>query len=226
MRLLSLICGDIRFQFKYGFYLIYAIFSVLYILLLFLFPETWRTKASAVMIYSDPAALGLFFMGAIVLLEKSERVLKALAVSPVTATEYILAKVISLTGISVIVSVLLAVVARAENIAFIVISVALTSAIFTLLGLISATKINSLNHYLYLIIPIEIVCMIPPLFFLFYPKEILRLYPLNSAISLISGNSKIPALDITILALFVFILFFFAHRATTKMWKSLGGVKL
>jgi len=226
MRLISLVWGDIRFQFKYGFYFIYAIFSVLYIFLLFLFPEAWRAKASAVMIYSDPAALGLFFMGAIILLEKSERVLNALAVSPVSVTEYILAKVISLAGISVIVSVLLAIAAGGENLTLIVISVALTSAIFTLLGLISATKINSLNHYLFLIIPIEIVCMIPPLFFLFYPKEVLRIYPLNSAISLISGNSKIPALDITILVLLLIILFFFARNAISKMWRSLGGVKL
>lgn len=86
------------------------------------------------MIYSDPAALGLFFMGAIVLLEKSERVLNALAVSPVTIMEYILSKVTSLVVISVLVSLVLALTAGCDNIPLLLLSVALTSGIFTLLG--------------------------------------------------------------------------------------------
>jgi len=226
MRMIKLILGDIRFQFKYGFYFIYAVFCALYVFLLFIFPEAWREKAASIMIYSDPAAMGLFFMGAIVLLEKSQRVLNALAVSPVKVCEYIVAKIVSLAYISVLVSLMLALAAGLETIPIVLITTALTSIIFTLLGLLVATKANSLNQYLIATVPLEIVCMIPPLFFLFYPKEVLRIYPLNSAISLISGNSKIPALDITILVLLLIILFFFARNAISKMWRSLGGVKL
>lgn len=71
MRLKALLRGDIRFQYKYGFYFIYLLFSVLYIGLLYAFPEKWRGKAAILMIFSDPAAMGLFFMGAIVLFEKA-----------------------------------------------------------------------------------------------------------------------------------------------------------
>lgn len=105
MRIINLIKGDIRFQFKYGFYFVYAVFTAVYLSLIFVMPQSWREKAAAIMIFSDPAAMGLFFMGAIVLLEKSERILNSLAVSPVKTGEYILSKVISLLFISVLVGI-------------------------------------------------------------------------------------------------------------------------
>lgn len=226
MRIIKLILGDIRFQFKYGFYFIYGMFCAIYVFLLFIFPETWRERAASIMIYSDPAAMGLFFMGAIVLLEKSQRVLNALAVSPVKVIEYITAKVISLAFISVLVSLALALVAELQNIPVVLITTALTSIIFTLLGLIVATKINSLNQYIIATVPLEIICFIPPIIYLFAPTTIMRWYPLNGSIALISNSSQNSLYDIVMLLIVIGCLFIVAHRTTTKMWKSLGGVKL
>ena len=96
MRLGRLICGDIHFQWKYGFYFIYFILTVLYVCGIAALPEHWKTDIASIMIYSDPAAMGLFFMGAIVLLEKSQKVLNAMVVSPVTISEYILSKTVAL----------------------------------------------------------------------------------------------------------------------------------
>ncbi len=76
MRLGRLIRGDIHFQWKYGFYFIYFILTLLYVCAIAALPEHWKNNIAAIMIYSDPAAMGLFFMGAIVLLEKSQKVLK------------------------------------------------------------------------------------------------------------------------------------------------------
>lgn len=97
MRLKKLFLLDMRFQAKYGFYFLYAVLTVIYIAVLFAFPENWKEKAAAILIFSDPASMGLFFMGAIVLLEKSQHTTCALAVSPVHATEYVIAKVSSLS---------------------------------------------------------------------------------------------------------------------------------
>ncbi|MBA4700096.1 MAG: ABC transporter permease [Ruminococcus sp.] len=226
MRIIKLILGDIHFQFKYGFYFIYILFSALYVFLLFIFPETWREKAVSIMIYSDPAAMGLFFMGAIVLLEKSQRVLNALAVSPVKAIEYVIAKTISLMLISVLVSLVLAFVAGLRNIPEVLLATALTSMIFTLLGLIAATKINSLNQYIIMTAPLELICFIPPAIYLFVPSVIMQWYPLNGSMALISNSSRNPLRDITMLLIVIICLFMIAQRATMKMWKSLGGVKL
>ena len=71
MRLRSLILWDIRFQARYGFYFLYAVLTAIYVAVLSAVPEGGREKATAILIFSDPASMGLFFMGAIVLLEKS-----------------------------------------------------------------------------------------------------------------------------------------------------------
>lgn len=71
MRLGSLLIWDIRFQAKYGFYFLYAVLTVIYTIILLAVPESWQEKTAAILIFSDPASMGLFFMGAIILLEKT-----------------------------------------------------------------------------------------------------------------------------------------------------------
>lgn len=211
MRFLNLIIGDIRFQAKYGFYLVYMILTVFYIALLFAFPVSWRGKAAAIMIFSDPAAMGLFFMGAIVLLEKSQRVMEALAVSPVTVWEYIMSKVISLFLISIIVAMVLAVAAGESNLILIFIGTMSASVIFSLIGLIAATQIGSLNQFFMVIIPIEIICFIPGILFLYgYGNGVRRWYPICLCLGVIA----------------IAVLFVISYRCVSKMWKSVGGVKL
>ena len=78
MRLKNLVQKDIFFQWKYGFYYIYALISIIYICVLNSLPEAYKNDVSTVLVFSDPAAIGLFFMGAIILLEKSQRILNRL----------------------------------------------------------------------------------------------------------------------------------------------------
>ena len=143
MRLGRLICGDIHFQWKYGFYFIYFILTVLYVCGIAALPEHWKTDIASIMIYSDPAAMGLFFMGAIVLLEKSQKVLNAMVVSPVKISEYILSKTVALIAISTVIALILGLVSGSNHLLGIAVGTALTSAIFTMLGIIAATKISN-----------------------------------------------------------------------------------
>ena len=99
MRLRYLFLWDMRFQAKYGFYFLYAVLTVVYTITLFAVPESWQEKTAAILIFSDPASMGLFFMGAIVLLEKNQYTPCAFAVSPVRTIEYIVAKIGSLSVI-------------------------------------------------------------------------------------------------------------------------------
>ena len=73
MRLGRLICGDIHFQWKYGFYFIYFILTVLYVCGIAALPEHWKTDIASIMIYSDPAAMGLFFMERLFFWKKVKR---------------------------------------------------------------------------------------------------------------------------------------------------------
>ena len=109
MRLKSLLFGDMRFQVKYGFYFLYAVLTAIYTIAIFAIPESWKEKTAAILIFSDPASMGLFFMGAIILFEKSQHTPCAFAVSPVRPMEYIIAKVVSLSAVSLVVAAILAI---------------------------------------------------------------------------------------------------------------------
>ena len=85
-----------KLQKKYGFYLLYGFLTVFYLIAIFSLPQAWRSKAVSFLIFSDHAAMGLFFMGGVVLLKKSQKLPCAFAASPLRAAEYIVSKVISL----------------------------------------------------------------------------------------------------------------------------------
>ena len=227
MRLGRLICGDIHFQWKYGFYFIYFILTVLYVCGIAALPEHWKTDIASIMIYSDPAAMGLFFMGAIVLLEKSQKVLNAMVVSPVKISEYILSKTVALIAISTVIAMILGFVSGSNQLLSIAFGTALTSAIFTMLGIIAATKISNLNQFLIVIMPIEIVCFVPPIVGLFVKlPDICRFFPFTACINLITGKSILLSFDMVLVIATLIILYIVARHTVKHMWRSLGGVKL
>ncbi|TQW92783.1 ABC transporter permease, partial [Clostridioides difficile] len=200
---------------------------IIYICIINVFPTFMREKIAIIMIYSDPAAMGLFFMGAIVLLEKSQRVLNSLAVSPVKVSEYILSKVISLGVISSIVAMFIAITLNLDNIIISTIGTFFSSIIFSLLGLIIASKASSLNQFIVLSIPIEIICFIPPILnVLLDTKSYANLYPFNICISLISGDKNFIMINILILISIIIIIYFITYYFICSSWKKVGGVKL
>lgn len=227
MRLGRLICGDIHFQWKYGFYFIYFILTVLYVCGIAALPEHWKTDIASIMIYSDPAAMGLFFMGAIVLLEKGQKVLNAMVVSPVKVSEYILSKTIALIAISSIIALILGLVSGSNHLPGIAVGTALTSAIFTMLGIIAATRISNLNQFLIVIMPIEIVCFVPPIVGLFVElPNIFCFFPFTACMNLITGKSSLLSFDMILVFATLIILYMVARHTVEHMWRTLGGVKL
>ena len=226
MRLRSLFLWDIRFQAKYGFYFLYAVLTAIYVVALFAIPVSWKEKTAAILIFSDPAAMGLFFLGAIVLLEKSQHTPCAFAVSPVRPTEYILAKVGSLSAISLVVAALLALSANVKHLPVVLLGTALSSAIFTLLGIIAATKIISLNQFILWIVPIEIFCFVPALLHLFKVTPAwFRYYPVNVCMEMVSGHAP-SVTGIFIVTALMAVLFLLSKYCVLKMWSSMGGAKL
>ena len=53
MKLRRLVRGDIHFQWKYGFYFIYFVLTVIYVFGITALPDNWKHNAAAIMIYSD-----------------------------------------------------------------------------------------------------------------------------------------------------------------------------
>lgn len=227
MRTKALLIGDVRFQYKYGFYFIYLVFTLIYISLLYALPETWRDQAAVLMIFSDPAAMGLYFMGAIVLFEKSERVLNSIAISPVKPLEYVTAKLISLAIISTIVGWLIGVFGGVvENPLFFLLGVFLGSCLFSAVGLMVAASIGTLNQFIVATIPAELIINVPAIAYLFgWKPGWLILHPGASIIELCQ-NGPNAWLAAIILAAWVVITAGFARHTVTKSLQALGGVKL
>ena len=226
MRLKSLFLLDMRFQAKYGFYFLYAVLTVIYVIALLTIPESWKEKTVVILIFSDPASMGLFFMGAIVLLEKSQHTPCAFAVSPVHPMEYIIAKVSSLSAISLVVAAILALAAGVNQLHIVLLGTVISSVVFTLLGIIIATKIISLNQFILWTVPIEIVCFVPAILHSFKISPAgFRYYPINVCMEMVSGYAP-PAIDILIVIALVAILLVLSKYCVLKMWNSMGGVKL
>ncbi|SEW28439.1 hypothetical protein [[Clostridium] fimetarium] len=226
MRLKNMTLGDINFQRKYGFYYIYFILIVFYGFIIYILPSDWRKPATAIMIYSDPAAMGMFFMGAIVLLEKSENVLNSIAISPVKTEEYILSKIISLGIISVITALILGAIAGLTNYFEIAISVFLCSSFFTLLGLLVASKVSSLNQFTIATVPFEIICFLPPIIAMFWFDSCLfTIHPGTACINLIIQTGNIY-LNIGVILIWFLLLWKIVVKSVKKMINSVGGIKL
>ena len=226
MRLGNLFLWDIRFQAKYGFYFLYAVLTVIYTIVLFAVPGSWKENTAAILIFSDPASMGLFFMGAIVLLEKSQHTPCAFAVSPVRPMEYIIAKVCSLSAISLVVAAILALAASVNNLHIVLFGTAISSAIFTLFGIVIATKIISLNQFVLWTVPIEIVCFVPAILHLFkITPAWLRYYPINVCMDMVSGCAP-SGIGILAVIAWTAILLVLSKYCVLKMWSSMGGVKL
>lgn len=93
----TLIVHETRLQYRYGIYAAYAFVIAFYFAALTWGGDVLPAGFVAFVIYSDPAVLGFFFLGALMMLEKSEGVRLALSVTPVSAWQYFLAKSVPLT---------------------------------------------------------------------------------------------------------------------------------
>ena len=226
MRTMALLRGDIRFQFKYGFYFLYLFLTVLYIILLTVFPDSWRTKAAVLMVFSDPAAMGLFFMGAIVLFEKDEKVLQSIAVSPVLPREYVASKCLSIAFISTAAGIAILLAGGTKPCFYSVGGIFMCSCLITSAGLMLAANTPSLNSFILATIPVEIAVNAPAILYLFgWNHDLLILHPGVCMIALCMGDRP-PFLPFFILTVWTILFVWLACRTTDRMLRSLGGAKL
>lgn len=227
MRIKALLIGDIRFQFKYGFYFLYLIFTVLYISLLLILPDAWRERAAILMIFSDPAAIGLYFMGSIVLFEKSEQVLNSIAISPVKPYEYVVAKLVSIAIISIVVGFLIGVFDNViSNGFYFIIGVFLGSCLFSAIGLIVAANIATLNQFILATVPVELLINLPAIAYLFGWKPGWLIFHPGVCIIELCQNGPASLFAAIILTLWTALFALFALCAVAKSLRLLGGVKL
>lgn len=228
MRTLNLIKGDLRFILKYGIAFIYIAFTLIYSGVLSVISGNARQITAVILIYTDPAAMGLFFMGAFILLEKSQRVNCAVAVTPVTITEYVISKCVSLLVPGTIVGALLCLLASPKSIFSAVPAIICASALFSMCGLISAVGSKSLNGFMISVIPFEMIICLPAILYVFniISSDLWIIHPGVAAMRLIMGNTQLWYLSIISTILWILIAFIVCRKFIKRYFEELGGGKI
>lgn len=229
MRKVNVIKGDMFFQWKYGFYMLYLLMIIIYYVIFSFLTGNVKDTIVSICVYSDPAAMGMFFMGALILLEKSQRITNSIAISPVTVEEYILGKIVSVGIISEIVGVILMLQGHTENYFFCAIGIFAGSVIFSLCGIIVGAKIESLNQYIIGTLPFEIMGFVPVILYrigFMWNNKLMIIHPGCSVMRLIEGDTEMAVGAVASIVIWIILLFWIADISVRKMFRKSGGVKL
>lgn len=190
MRAARLVLADLLFQVRHGFFIAYAFLIVFYAVLLGFLPYEYRGIALLLIIFTDTAMLGSFFVGAIILLEKGQRTHEALFATPVTVSEFILSKTLSLTITALSMSAVIVLLSgyRPVNLLLPAAGIVMVSFVFTLLGIAIASGVSTVNGYLAASMVIFMPAALPLVdFFGFIKSPLFYLLPSQGALKMFGG---------------------------------------
>jgi len=150
--LVALLVADLRLQARGGFWGVYAVVAAVYLGVLQALPAPLFERVLPVLVFSDPAVLGLFVAGALVLLERREGVLQGLAHAPIDPGAWIAAKVVSITVLATVVAVVVAAGSGAlVRPDLLLLAVIPTSGLSVLLGIAVVSRASTFNRFLALV---------------------------------------------------------------------------
>ena len=229
MRKINVIKGDMIFQWKYGFYALSFLMIIIYLVVFSFFKGDIKDTIVSICVYSDPAAMGMFFMGALILLEKCQRIINSIAVSPVTAEENILGKLISIGIISEIVGIVLMIQRSPVNYFLCAVGIFAGSVIFSLCGIIVGAKIQSLNQYIIWTLPFEIVGFVPVILYrigFLWDNRLMLLHPGCAVMQLLEGNTDMVLISVISILVWSVILFWLGDVSVEKMFRFSDETKM
>ncbi len=223
MRFWNVFKFNIKQQYSYGFYLLYLFLAAIYSLIIILLPDSWKTTAVALIVFFDPAEVGLYFMGGILLLEKSQRLPGAIAVSPIRATEYVAANVTAMTLIAIIAGLIIGTLGGAANMGGLILGTILCAVLFTMIGIAIATVISDLNQFVLATLPVILILQITPMVYLFNRSNtFLKAFPTAAILDLMTGTTPSPIAVVLLICLTVAAAFL-SVGAIKRMWRKVGG---
>jgi fluoroquinolone transport system permease protein len=157
-RLLSSLRWETTIQWRQGIYYAAAFITLMWTAILYQVPEAGIVPLLVSVLFLDLSVFGFFFMAALYYLEKGERVLEGLVVTPLRVWEYLTTKIATLTLIAIVVGAIVTLLTYGVklNWGWYVISVAAMSVPLTLLGFAIAARYTGINEFL-----------LPAVFFLF-----------------------------------------------------------
>jgi fluoroquinolone transport system permease protein len=215
---------DIVLQWRQGFWLIYFVFTAIYVTVILSIPENSRMLVSLILILSDTTMLGVIFIGALVLLEKQQAILQSLFVTPLEPGKYIWSKTLSLSMIAICMSVLVYLPAWTFNAytPLLLATIAYTAGTFVMLGLGLAASVETINQYFGLLMGVSMLLIIPIIpYMLLEQHPAFLVLPYVASLDLMLGTSApLPLwrilLDICFLLAWGFLAYRYALRRVKK----------
>jgi fluoroquinolone transport system permease protein len=194
-RLTTLLALDLRLQRRYGIYYAYAFVILFYAGTLYFAGDYLPAWVVGLVVYTDPAVVGFFFIGALMMLEKAEGARSALAMTPISAGEYLLSKTMTLSGVSLVSVIVIGSLAHSDTSWPVLLpATLLTSITFIGIGAPIALRFKTVTAYLIGSTGYLVPAILPAGFALFDPMPVWAIIiPTASQLELIQiGLGKTP----------------------------------
>ncbi len=189
MRAISLLKHDIIFQFRHRFYYAYFFILAVYYSIITNVSGVAKDFLTIFILFSDTTVLGFFFVGGLILLERDQNTLQSIFVTPVKVGEYLFSKTVSLTVLSYIASVFIALVAYGFPDQFLLFSAGaiLSSTFFIFTGIAIAVRSKTVNKYFFNAIVFTMIFFVPIVDFVgIFKSRLFVVFPTYATVTLFS----------------------------------------
>lgn len=216
---------QIVYQHRNGFYVASLVTIALFVALLAGLPETFdqatRRVVFGVFTVFAVQITTFFFVGGILLLERGEGVLSALAVSPLEASEFVMARTVTLAALATAeASIVVLALARVEvSVALFVAGTGALSLLLTFAGVVFFSRYGTLNEALAPSVLATIVLSAPALGFA-WASPVWNLHPTYAAMQLVGaafGMAQFGVLEIFSLVGWSGVAFWAARHAAERL---------
>jgi len=215
-RLLSALRWEVLNQFRQNIFYAALFVTVLWGAVLYQVPDAGIQPVLVSVLFLDLSIFGFFFMAALYYLEKGDRVLEGLVVTPLRVVEYLTAKISVLTALSVVVGALVTVVVYTPFIhwGWYVLAVVGMSVPISLFGFVLAARFNGINEFLVPGIFYLVLMQLPLLGYLgIWDNPLLYLIPSQPGMILLeAAYASAPLWEIGYALLYLAVLIFAGWR--------------
>lgn len=190
-RTLSTLYWEIKLQYRNGFYYATAFILAFWVALYSQAPRLDLTTILPGLLMGNLLVTTFYFIAGLVMLEKSEGSLEARVVTPLRAGEYLLAKLLALSGLVLAENLIIAALFSRLQFRLLptVMGLLLGGAIFSLAGFLVVVRYNSINEFLMPSMPYTVLLMLPLVdFFGVFPSPLFYLHPMQAALVLLEGG--------------------------------------
>ncbi len=204
--------------------IISLVLTILYVAILLLLQNLPNVEQFLVLlIYNDPAIIGLFFVGLSVIMEKNDGVLVALFVTPINHHHYLISRILSLSIIGTLCAVGMGLALTGEqwNLAWwpFVAGVFFTCIIFSIVGVMLVSYSLEFLHFMLRSIPFLLGLSLPLLnYFQLTDIALFQVVPIQGPLNLIisgfgheSSHGQI-VLSIAMSTGWIIVLYALAHQ--------------